>query len=68
VLLRHSETKHAVIDRIGRNFAVGELLAQRLRGELQRIEIGESALPAGEGRAPIAAVGFLFIFVDVRLV
>ena len=57
MLLRHSETKHAVIDRIGRNFAVGEFLAQRLRGKLQRIEIGEGALPAGERRAPIAAVG-----------
>ena len=59
MLLRHGKTKNAIVDGIGRDFAVGQFLAQRLRGKLQRVEIGEGALPARERRAPIAAVGNL---------
>jgi hypothetical protein len=57
MLLRHAEAEHAVVDGLLRDGALLQLLARDFGGELERIQIGVRALPAREGRAPVAAVG-----------
>jgi len=56
VLLRHREAEYAVIEALGVDVALLQLVARDVRGELDAIQVREAALPAGEGRAPVGSV------------
>src|SRR4029077_8185314 len=65
--LRHAEAEHAMFDGVRGNAAAVELFARRVSGKFQRMQIGESALPAREWRAPIGTVGNFSLVGHVRL-
>ena len=51
------DAEHADIDVGGRNFPLGQLVLGHMGGEFQAVQMGQGALPSGERRRPVAAMG-----------
>jgi hypothetical protein len=56
-LLRHRHAEHAVVEGVGRDVPLGKLGLGDMGGKFDAVQVGETALPFGKGRAPIGAVG-----------
>ena len=55
-MLRDGDAQYAVVEFIDSDGPLFQLLASDMGGELDAVQVGETALPAGEGGRPIGTI------------